>query len=115
MKLAQKAFGLQTALACVYPILQSASQFITATNLFRWPWGSASSDTVDSWQTIANKIFDGDELTITWVTKNGPADKPGLVVNDKVIAFNNVEFGNTLAQHNSSMLKLSAVKPQTLP
>lgn len=84
-----------------YPILKAASQFCGHKQIYSLgAQGSASSDFVDSWKSTAKKIFAGDELTVTWVAKNGPADKAGLLINDKVIAFNNVEFGDNVSQNN---------------
>ena len=83
-----------------YPILKSASQFCANKQIYSvGAQGSASSDFENHWKATANKIFTGDELIITWVAKDGPADKAGLAVNDKIIAFNDVPFGDSMLQH----------------
>jgi hypothetical protein len=83
-----------------YPILKSASQFCANKQIYSvGAQGSASSDFEEKWRATANKIFSGDELIITWVAEGGPADKAGLAVNDKIIAFNDVRFGDSMLQH----------------
>ena len=85
-----------------YPILKAATKFCdTKKSYSMGARGSSSSDFKDAWGTTANKIFGGDEYIVTWVAESGPAAKAGLLVNDQIIAINNVEFGTSPQQRKS--------------
>ena len=83
-----------------YPILKSASQFCSDKQINSvGAQGTASAEFEDRWKTTANKVFGGDEFIITWVADNGPAAKSGLAIDDKVLAVNNVPYGENQQQH----------------
>jgi len=82
-----------------YPILKSASEFCTNKQINSLgAQGAASGNFEGHWKITADKILKGDHYTITWVEHNGPAAKAGLAVNDKILAINNVVFGNNQQQ-----------------
>jgi hypothetical protein len=99
-----------------YPILKSASEFCTNKQINSvGAQGAASADFEGRWKIIARKLFKGDEFTITWVDDNGPAAKAGLAVNDKVLAVNNVVFGNNQQQHQKFYTETARIKTSKSP
>ncbi|MGB1327562.1 MAG: M48 family metalloprotease [Porticoccaceae bacterium] len=94
-----------------YPILKSASEFCTNKQINSvGAQGAASADFEGGWKIIASKVFEGDEFTITWVDENGPAAKAGLAVNDKVLAVNNVAFGDNQQQQQKFYAETARIK-----
>lgn len=83
-----------------YSILSSANEFCTK-NQINSPGaqGTASGDYEGYWIKTAEKILGSNEFTITWIAKNGPAAKSGLLVNDKILAVNDIPYGNNQLQH----------------
>ena len=61
--------------------------------------GSSSADFKEGWKVAANKVLGSDQFTITWVAPSGAAASAGLLVNDRVVAVNAVQFGATQQQH----------------
>ena len=93
-----------------YPILKAATKFCTAKRSYSMgARGSSSSDYKDAWRTTANKIFGGDEYTVTWVAEQGPAAKSGLAVDDRILSINDVEFGTSNQQHNKFYAEASRI------
>jgi hypothetical protein len=82
-----------------YPILKAANKFCdTKKSYSMGARGASSSDYKNQWRNTAHQIFGGDDYTVTWVAEHGPAAKAGLLVNDQIIAINNVEFGTSPQQ-----------------
>ncbi len=99
-----------------YPILKAATKFCTAKRSYSMgARGSSSSDYKDAWRTTANKIFSGDEYTVTWVAEKGPAAKSGLAVNDRILSINDVEFGTSNQQHKKFYAEASRIAKNTAP
>ena len=94
-----------------YPILSSANQFCTE-NQINSPGaqGTASGDYEGYWKKTAEKILGSNEFTITWVAKNGPAARSGLLVNDKVLAVNDIPYGNHQPQHTKFYAETSRIQ-----
>lgn len=99
-----------------YPILKSASQFCSNKQLNSiGAQGIASADFEGGWKVTANKIFGGDEFIITWVAENGPAAKAGLAINDKILAVNDVPYGNNQQQHKKFYAETTRIKTSESP
>jgi len=94
-----------------YPILKSSSKFCPddIVNSFGAK-GSTSSDFKDEWNTAANKILGGPGYTITWVAKQGAAAAAGLLVNDKVLSVNGVEFGEQKKQQKKFSTEIERIR-----
>ena len=99
-----------------YPILKAATKFCPAKRSYSMgARGSSSSDYKDAWRTTANKIFGGDEYTVTWVAEQGPAAKSGLAVDDRILSINGVEFGTSNQQHNKFYAEAGRITKNTAP
>ena len=99
-----------------YPILRAATKFCSAKRSYSMgARGYSSSDYKDAWRTTANKIFGGDEYTVTWVAEQGPAAKSGLAVDDQILSINDVDFGTSNQQHNKFYAEASRITKNTAP
>jgi hypothetical protein len=99
-----------------YPILKSASQFCSNKQLNSiGAQGIASADFEGGWKVTAKKVFGGDEFIITWVAENGPAAKAGLAINDKILAVNDVPYGNNQQQHKKFYAETTRIKTSESP
>lgn len=101
-----------------YPILKSASPFCSNKKIYSLgAQGTSSAEFEDHWKTTANKIFDGDEFIITWIADNGPAARSGLLVNDRIMAINNIPYGENQQQHKkffAETLRIQTSKPNLI-
>lgn len=83
-----------------FPILKAASNFCPSNQINSMgAQGSSSADFKEGWKVAANKVLGSDQFTITWVAPSGAAASAGLLVNDRVVAVNAVQFGATQQQH----------------
>lgn len=94
-----------------YPILKAANQFCSNKRINSMgAMGSASADFQDTWRAAAYKILGSDEFVITWIAKNGPAENAGLALNDKIIAVNNVQYGNNSLQYKKFYAEINRLR-----
>lgn len=99
-----------------YPILKSASQFCADKQINSvGAQGTASAEFQDGWKITAKKIFAGDEFIVTWIADNGPAAIAGLAINDKVLAVNDVLYGDNQQQHKKFYAEITRTQTSESP